>query len=33
MEQAHNLILVGGTGTGKTHIATALGVAAIHRGN
>lgn len=30
MEQAHNLILVGGTGTGKTHIATALGVAAIH---
>jgi DNA replication protein DnaC len=32
MEQAHNLILVGGTGTGKTHIATALGVAAIHRG-
>lgn len=32
MEQAHNLILVGGTGTGKTHVATALGVAAIHRG-
>lgn len=32
MEQAHNLILVGGTGTGKTHLATALGVAAIHRG-
>ena len=29
---AHNLILVGGTGTGKTHIATALGVAAIHQG-
>ncbi len=29
---AHNLILVGGTGTGKTHIATALGVAAIHHG-
>jgi len=26
---AHNLILVGGTGTGKTHLATALGVAAI----
>jgi hypothetical protein len=26
------LILVGGTGTGKTHLATALGVAAIHRG-
>jgi DNA replication protein DnaC len=32
MESAHNLILVGGTGTGKTHVATALGVAAIHRG-
>lgn len=31
MENAHNLILVGGTGTGKTHLATALGVAAIHR--
>jgi DNA replication protein DnaC len=27
-----NLILVGGTGTGKTHLATALGVAAIHQG-
>ena len=32
MASAHNLILVGGTGTGKTHIATALGVAAIHHG-
>jgi DNA replication protein DnaC len=32
MASAHNLILVGGTGTGKTHIATALGVAAIHQG-
>ena len=32
METAHNLILVGGTGTGKTHLATALGVAAIHHG-
>lgn len=32
MEQAHNLILVGGTGTGKTHLATALGVTAIHQG-
>ena len=31
METAHNLILVGGIGTGKTHRATALGVAAIHR--
>ena len=32
MESAHNLILVGGTGTGKTHFATALGVSAIHQG-
>lgn len=32
MEQAHNLIFVGGTGTGKTHLATALGVSAIHQG-
>jgi len=32
MAQATNLILVGGTGTGKSHIATALGVAAIHSG-
>jgi DNA replication protein DnaC len=32
MEQAHNLILVGGTGTGKTHLATALAVASIHLG-
>lgn len=32
MDDAHNLILVGGTGTGKTHLATAIGVAAIHLG-
>ena len=32
MDQANNLILVGGTGTGKTHLATALAVAAIHQG-
>lgn len=32
MEEANNLILVGGTGTGKSHIATALGVSAIHQG-
>ena len=32
MESAHNLILVGGTGTGKAHLATAFGVAAIHQG-
>jgi len=32
MEEAHNLILVGGTGTGKTHLATALGVSAIQQG-
>ena len=29
----HNLILVGGTGTGKTHIATALGTELIQRGH
>jgi len=32
MDQAYNLILVGGTGTGKTHLATALGISAIHQG-
>src|SRR5512137_2109307 len=32
MAEAHNVILVGGTGTGKTHLATALGIAAIHQG-
>ena len=32
MADAHNLILVGGTGTGKTHLATALGISAIHQG-
>jgi DNA replication protein DnaC len=29
MGEAHNLILVGGTATGKTHLATAFGVAAV----
>ena len=34
LEQAHNVVLVGGPGTGKTHLATAFGVQAIqhHRG-
>jgi len=32
MGEAHNLILVGGIGTGITHLATALDVAAIHHG-
>jgi len=32
MEQAYNLILVGGAGTGKPHLAAALAVAAIHQG-
>lgn len=31
MNTAHNLILVGGTGSGKSHLATAIGVAAIHQ--
>lgn len=30
-EHAHNVVLIGGTGTGKTHLATALGVAGITR--
>lgn len=28
-EQAHNVVFIGGTGTGKTHLATAVGVAGI----
>lgn len=28
-EAAHNVVLIGGTGTGKTHLATALGVGGI----
>jgi DNA replication protein DnaC len=31
-EQAHNVVLIGGTGTGKTHLATALGFAACGQG-
>ena len=32
-EAAHNVVLIGGTGTGKTHLATALGVSGItHHG-
>jgi len=31
-EEAHNLILAGGTGTGKTHIAIALGTTLINNG-
>jgi len=30
-ERAENIVLIGGTGTGKTHLATALGVQAIGR--
>jgi DNA replication protein DnaC len=29
IDATHNVVLVGGTGTGKTHLATALGVKAI----
>jgi len=28
---AHNVVMIGGTGTGKTHLATALGVSAIQQ--
>lgn len=31
LEDAHNIVLVGGPGTGKTHIATALGIQAIEQ--
>lgn len=31
MTSAHNVVLVGGPGTGKTHLATAIGVQAIER--
>ena len=30
-EQAHNVVLVGGPGTGKTHLATAIGVCGVTR--
>ena len=30
-EQAHNIVLVGGPGTGKSHLATAIGVSGITR--
>ena len=29
MDGAHNVVLIGGPGTGKTHIATAVGVQAV----
>ena len=32
-EAAHNVVFIGGTGTGKTHLATALGVSGITRHN
>ncbi len=31
IDEAHNIVLVGGPGTGKTHIATALGVQAVEQ--
>ena len=30
-EKAENIVLIGGTGTGKTHLATALGIEAVSR--
>jgi DNA replication protein DnaC len=32
-EAAHNVVFIGGTGTGKTHLATALGVSGITQQN
>ncbi len=32
VEQAQNLILIGGTGTGKTHLSIAVGAALVHQG-
>lgn len=32
-EEAHNVVFIGGTGTGKTHLATALGVSGITQHN
>ena len=31
LQDAHNVVLVGGPGTGKTHVATALGIQAVFR--
>jgi DNA replication protein DnaC len=33
IDAAHNMVLIGGPGTGKTHLATAIGIEAIQRHN